>query len=199
MDQVAFFLVLILMVLFVPLLPGQQQAGHLDYGIYAHLQIPLILLVLFVLGGWLYRRKSKGYLYAVVLPLAYMVVTAATNLAGERFLQVDHSKDLPIRNRLVLYSPPHQPPTRAQIVADCGEPLASAFPSTTNVNVPGDVMTSLRYAPRGVEVLVYEETARNGRHFTYFIFIDPGTGRKGFHVEVPGTLRDDEWPNQPLR
>ncbi|HLE91021.1 MAG TPA: hypothetical protein VI753_07715 [Anaerolineales bacterium] len=192
-------LTFIFLALFIPLLAIQQRAGYLDYGIYAHLQIPFIGFVLLGICWWLHKKKSKASRYLILVPLAYILTTATTNILGEKFLQVDHSEDLPIRNRLAEYSPPNQPPTKSQILADLGQPLASAILSTTNVNVPEKVMVDVRYAPAGSEILVYEETDRNGRHFTYFIFIDPGTGRKGFHRELPGMLRDDQWPRQPLR
>jgi len=190
---------IVFMVLFIPLLAVQQRHGHLDYGVYAHLQIPVIICVLFGVCWWLHKKASKASLYFVLVPLAYVVSTATTNIVGERCLQVDHSKDLPIRQRLVDYSPPNTPPTKSQILVDLGQPLGDAILASTNVNVPEEVMVSVRYAPARSEVLVYEETARNGLHFTYFIFIDPNTGRKGFHVEVPGILREDQWPRQALR
>ena len=192
-------MVILFMTCFIPLLAMQQRAGHLDYGIYAQLQIPFIAFV--ILGTyWLLRKKkAKAGVYFILLPVLYVLSTAATNVLSPKFLQVDHSKDLPIRKRLADYSPPNQPPTKSQILAELGQPLASAILARTNTNVPKEVMVDVGYAPPGSEVLVYEETAHNGRHFTYFIFIDPQTGRKGFHREIPGVLRDDQWPRQPLR
>ena len=189
----------ILVTCLIPLFAIQQWAGHLDYGIYTYLQVPFIVVVVLGICWWLYAKKSKVYVYLILIPLTYILATTATNVLGEMFLQADHSKDLPIRKRLAEYSPPNQPPTKSQILTELGQPLASAILSSTNINVPKAVMMDVRYAPVGSEVLVYEETAHNGRHFTYFIFIDPETGRKGMHEELPGVLRDDQWPRQPLR
>ena len=192
-------LTILFAVFFIPLFAIQQRAGHMNYGIYAYLQIPFIVLVLFGICWWLRKKKSKALAYLIIVPLTYILTTATTNIPGEKFFQVDYCEDLPIRKRLTEYSPPNQPPTKSQILADLGQPLASAILSSTNINVPKAVMVDVRYAPAGSEVLVYEKTACNDRHFTYFIFIDPMTGRKGFHRELPGVLRDDQWPRQPLR
>lgn len=192
-------LTVIVMMLFVPLLRIQQRAGHMDYGLFADLQVPIILFVLLGVCWRLLKGKSSLHRFLLILPLTYVLTTAATNILGELFFQADHSRDLPIRGKLVEYSPPNPAPTRAQIVTELGPPVASAFLSRKNTNLPKAVEVSLRFTHAGAEVLVYEETARNGRRFTYYIFIDPATGRKGFHCEVPGELPADQWPNQPLR
>lgn len=186
-------------VLLTPLLAIQQRAGHLDYGGYAQWQIPIIALVLAAVCSWLYASKSKSSRYWIAVPAAYVVATAATNILGNQFLQVDHSRDLPIRQKLVSYSPPNTPPTKAQILADLGSPVDEAVVTSRSRNVPERVIRDLRFVPSNPEVLVYEETARNGLHFTYYVFIDPKTGRKGGHVEVPGELAQDQWPRQSLR
>ena len=165
--------VIVFMVCFVPMLRFGKRAGHMDYGIYAYLQVPFIAVVLLSVCWRLRKARARAKAYLVELPMAYILCTASSNLLGERFLQVDHSKDLPIRKRLVAYSPPNQPPTKAEILTELGPPLASAIISKANKNLPEQVRLDVGYGPEGTEVLVYEETARNGRHFTYFIFIDP--------------------------
>ena len=115
-------------------------------------------------------------------------------------LQVDHSEDLPVGTQLnEEYCPPNQPPTKSQILEELGLPLTSAILTEANINIPQKVMTGVRYAPKKSEVLVYEETDRTGRQFTYFIFISPNTERYVFYHTIAGELRDDQWPRQPLR
>lgn len=111
---------IILAVLLTPLLAIQQRNGHLDYGGYAQWQIPAIGLVLTAVCGWLYVSKSKVSRYRIAIPIAYVLATAVTNILGNQFLQVDHSLDLPIRQKLVSYSPPNPAPTKVQILADLG-------------------------------------------------------------------------------
>ncbi len=110
------------------------------------------------------------------------------------------SEDLPVRRILLeKYCPPNKPPTKTQILEELGQPLASAILSKTNRNLPEKVMTGVLYAPEGSEVLVYRETYRHGRPFTYFIFISPNTDRYMYYHTIVGEIRDDQWPNQELR
>ncbi len=190
MLTMLFFLFLLL---FIPMLPIQQGGGHLDYGIYAYLQIPFIVIVVIGFYWWLCKKKSKAYRYLIFI---YIVTTAMTNILGDRYLRVDYHEGLPIRNRLADYRkyPWANRPTKSQILADLGQPLASAIRSTMNDNIP-QVVSALV----GSEVLVYEETAPDGRHFTYYLVIDPETGLLLYSEEILGMLREDEWPKQPLR
>lgn len=190
---------IIIAVLFTPLLAIQQRQGHLDYGGYAQWQIPVILLVLATVCGWLFVSKAKRSRYWFFVPIAYVVTVAFTNIFGNHFLQVDHSLDLPIRQKLESYSPPNQPPTKARILAELGEPLGEGVVTSRSRNVPERVIQNLPFVPVESEVLVYEETAKNGLHFTYYIFIDPKTGTKRGHVEIPGELGEGQWPREPLR
>lgn len=190
---------IVIAVLFTPLLAVQQSRGHLDYGGYAQWQIPVIVLVLATVCGCLYAWNAKLSRYWTAVPIAYVLTVASTNILGNHFLQVDHSLDLPIRQKLESYSPPNEPPTKARILAEIGEPMAEGIVTSRSRNVPERVIQNLPFVPVDSKVLVYEETARNGLHFTYYIFIDPKTGTKSGHVEVPGELGEGQWPRESLR
>jgi hypothetical protein len=196
--QLLFLLSILINVIFCPVLARQQRAGYIDYGIYAHMQIPFIIIVLMGTCWWLYRKKSKVLRYLILVPIVYALATFTTNIIGEKYLQVDHSEDLPIGTWLKEYT--HKSAlVKSQIVGVLGSPLTSQILSKTSSNVPRKVMAGVKYAPEGSEVMVYEETDRIGRHFTYFIFINPKTERWIFYHDIAGELREDQWPNQPLR
>ena len=145
-------------------------------------------------GQW-----SFFFLFGLVdLPLSFVADTLY--LPYDLATLGDTSEDLPIRRRLIEeYCPPNKPPTKVQILEELGPPFASAILSETNTNIPKDVMTLVRFAPKGSEVLVYRETNRRGRNYTYFIFIGPKTGRYIIYFTIVGEIRDDQWPNQRLR
>ncbi|MBM3966165.1 MAG: hypothetical protein FJ308_14045 [Planctomycetes bacterium] len=128
---------------------------------------PFIFLVLATVCGWLYASKAKLSRFWTFVPIAYVVTVASTDILGNHFPQVDHSLDLPIRQKLESYSPPNRPPTKARILAELGAPIGKGIVTSRSGNVPERVIQNLPFVPVDSEVLVYEETARNGLHFTY--------------------------------
>ncbi len=61
---------IVIAVLFTPLLAVQQSRGHLDYGGYAQWQIPVIVLVLATVCGWLCASKAKLSYNWTAVPIA---------------------------------------------------------------------------------------------------------------------------------
>ena len=202
-DPVGFLLFVVVMGLFFPVLSSQQEAGYLDFGLCATLQIPLIVLVLLLYGAKLYRVGKTKKQMLLRLFLMYMLVTFSTNLLGEFFCQMNHLRDLPIKTELIdrydISNADFVIPTKAQIVSRYGEPVALASPTKKSENIPDILRYCVNEKPDR-EVMVYIETDRNGRTFYDYLPIEKRTQLLRSPVAVAAQdVAPTQWPKTPLK